>query len=130
MKLWEYGDIGYIHRLEGTLQLLASLKAVVGFVNEEMLPGYRTEVLHEGEEGREMRGTSELGMIVSTSWHEWKRKVQSLPHLILAAAPSHMYRIRWTGHCIAQSRSLCATGTGPISDLPDRALGKKCSWRV
>jgi len=47
MEIVKYGTLEYTERLDTTLKLLGRLKAVVGFVNEEALPGYRAEVLLE-----------------------------------------------------------------------------------
>lgn len=52
----EFGILGYTEWLDTTLKLLASLKAVVGFVNEEVLTGYKVEVLNGGKEGGRCKG--------------------------------------------------------------------------
>jgi hypothetical protein len=51
MEIVKYGTLGYTERLDTTLELLGRLKAVMEFVNEEVLPGYRAEVFHKGKEG-------------------------------------------------------------------------------
>lgn len=47
MEIVKYGTLGYTERLNTTLKLLDRLKAVVKFVDKEVLPGYRAEVLLE-----------------------------------------------------------------------------------
>lgn len=54
IEIVEYRTLGYTYWLNATLQLLASLKAVVGFVLGEMLQGLRAELLHEKEEEGEL----------------------------------------------------------------------------
>lgn len=54
MRIVEHGMLGYTELLDTTLELLSSLKTVIGFVLEEMLPGYRTEALRQGKEGKEV----------------------------------------------------------------------------
>jgi hypothetical protein len=51
MEIVNYGTLRYTERLDTTMKLLGRMKAVVGFMHEEVLPGYRAEVLHEGGEG-------------------------------------------------------------------------------
>ena len=63
----KYGTLGYTERLDTSLMLLGMVKAVVGFVDEEVLPGYRAEVLHEGKDGGKVGRISELGMTDSLS---------------------------------------------------------------
>jgi hypothetical protein len=67
MEIVNYGTLRYTERLDTTMKLLGRMKAVVGFMHEEVLPGYRAEVLHEGGEGGKVCRTSEPEMTDSLS---------------------------------------------------------------